>query len=663
MNQRTPLRKCRAQTGSLILTLLFVTLGAIGSPTQEVVTLVNFNQVWKYDQSGLELGTAWRTNDYDDSSWPSGSGLLGFENTILFPYPLSVRTPLTISSTVTSYYFRTTFQFSGPTNDLSLIASNFVDDGCVIYLNGLEAGRVRVTNDYNAATFAQFANNEGQIDPVIITNLSLLLQGENCLAVEVHQSLATSTDVVWGMKLVTVPPAIPPDPPVPPLITTQPENQTVVLDSPVVFSVGVVGDPPTYQWQKDGANLASGTTATYTIPAASLTAAGAYRVLIANAAGSVTSSIAKLTVAPDLIGPKMVSAIVNNPQTATLITLAWSEVLNNTPGSAARDARSFTLTRIDTSETVPLTQILYSLSLGSGLLVDITDPDWVVGSEYLLTVNNVKDLRGNSIAPGSQIAVSWPTTNALIGSDHLWSFHNSASLEPDVADRDWFATNFVESAFWSSGRGTFYVDPAQLTPCFGALQTGITHQREPILFRTTFQRPAELGSSANLNLRFNADDGVVLYLNGQEFYRTNMAPLGWELDSSSRALADRLITCFANTFAVTNLLLGTNWFAAAVYENHAGDGRFNFGLELTLGALRTPTLPAEPSPTLHATRLSDPDNRLVLDWTGHGFALESTATFSNNLSYPLGPWIQVTNMANPYTNSLADPFRFFRLKK
>ena len=101
-----------------------------------------------------------------------------------------------------------------------------------------------------------------------------------------------------------------------------------------------------------------------------------------------------------------------------------------------------------------------------------------------------------------------------------------------------------------------------------------------------------------------------------------------------------------------------------MYDNHGTtDGRIYFGLDLSLGTLRTPVLPAEPTPTLAITRLPEPDNRSVLDWIGHGFALESTATFSNNLSYPLGPWIQVTNMANPYTNSSADPVRFFRLKK
>ena len=46
---------------------------------QQITTLIQFTNAWKFDQSGLEPGTAWRTNDFDDSAWPTGAGLLGIE--------------------------------------------------------------------------------------------------------------------------------------------------------------------------------------------------------------------------------------------------------------------------------------------------------------------------------------------------------------------------------------------------------------------------------------------------------------------------------------------------------------------------------------------------------------------------------------------------------
>src|SRR5262245_27781533 len=101
-----------------VAVLCVICLVVLPASCQEITTLLEFTNVWKYYQSGLELGTDWRTDAYDDAFWPSGPGLLGFEDT---PYVYTsshapISTPLTISSTVTSYYFRTTFQFTGETN-------------------------------------------------------------------------------------------------------------------------------------------------------------------------------------------------------------------------------------------------------------------------------------------------------------------------------------------------------------------------------------------------------------------------------------------------------------------------------------------------------------------------------------------------------------------
>src|SRR5215470_8691948 len=56
--------------------------------------------------------------------------------------------------------------------------------------------------------------------------------------------------------------------PVAPLITTQPTNQTVTAGQPATFSVLATGTAPmSYQWQKNGANIAGATSASYTTPA------------------------------------------------------------------------------------------------------------------------------------------------------------------------------------------------------------------------------------------------------------------------------------------------------------------------------------------------------------------------------------------------------------
>jgi hypothetical protein len=83
-------------------------------------------------------------------------------------------------------------------------------------------------------------------------------------------------------------------------ITTQPANQTVTAGEAATFTVAAIGTAPlTYQWRKNGGNLAGATTASYVTPATSMADDGAsFDVVVSNALGSVTSASALLAVHP-----------------------------------------------------------------------------------------------------------------------------------------------------------------------------------------------------------------------------------------------------------------------------------------------------------------------------------------------------------------------------
>jgi Lysyl oxidase/Concanavalin A-like lectin/glucanases superfamily/Immunoglobulin I-set domain/Immunoglobulin domain len=87
-----------------------------------------------------------------------------------------------------------------------------------------------------------------------------------------------------------------------PTIVTQPVNTTLVVGTPVSFSVGAVGTAPLgYQWFKDGLKLfdageiSGSTNSTLTLANPQLTDAGDYQVKVANNYGAVTSVVALLT--------------------------------------------------------------------------------------------------------------------------------------------------------------------------------------------------------------------------------------------------------------------------------------------------------------------------------------------------------------------------------
>nr|WP_269149153.1 PQQ-dependent sugar dehydrogenase [Corallococcus macrosporus] len=98
----------------------------------------------------------------------------------------------------------------------------------------------------------------------------------------------------------------------PPTIAQQPASTLVSAGHPATFEVSASGEPPlTYQWQRDGVDIAGATSSSYVLSAAQLTDSGArFRVVVTNGIGSTTSAEAVLTVTS------------NKPPVATIVTPA-----------------------------------------------------------------------------------------------------------------------------------------------------------------------------------------------------------------------------------------------------------------------------------------------------------------------------------------------------
>ncbi|MBS0632467.1 MAG: immunoglobulin domain-containing protein [Verrucomicrobia bacterium] len=118
----------------------------------------------------------------------------------------------------------------------------------------------------------------------------------------------------------------------PPVITTQPAaSQTVFEGTNVTFSVSATGTAPlTYQWQKDGANLADGgrvagsATASLTITGALVADSGTYTVVVTNPAGHATSDAALLTVNLVPTAPLAPVAVAATHVAAASFTANWT---------------------------------------------------------------------------------------------------------------------------------------------------------------------------------------------------------------------------------------------------------------------------------------------------------------------------------------------------
>jgi hypothetical protein len=83
-----------------------------------------------------------------------------------------------------------------------------------------------------------------------------------------------------------------------PEITQQPTSTTIFADTNHTFSVSAEGKYLTYQWKKNGVNLAGETNATLTITDANITLhEGNYSVVVSNDFGSVESGVAEIFIA------------------------------------------------------------------------------------------------------------------------------------------------------------------------------------------------------------------------------------------------------------------------------------------------------------------------------------------------------------------------------
>jgi uncharacterized repeat protein (TIGR03803 family) len=152
--------------------------------------------------------------------------------------------------------------FSVTVSNLSALSYQWQQNGT----NLVNGGKFSGANS-NTLTITGVSSNEATVYAVAITNLAGAVTSSN----------ATLT-VVY-----------------PPVITTQPLGQRLVLGCGTSFNVAVSGTAPfRFQWRFNSVSLLNATNASYTIQAVGPNSTGNYSVVVTNLAGSVTSSNALL---------------------------------------------------------------------------------------------------------------------------------------------------------------------------------------------------------------------------------------------------------------------------------------------------------------------------------------------------------------------------------
>jgi len=163
----------------------------------------NATELWSYDESGTDMGTAWREVNFDASAWPTGPAFFGLETA--GQVQGVIRTPWTVSTKIT-YYLRKTANLPTPPSQIDRVTLvQEVDDGCVTYFNNVEADRYGLAPGAPLDFMTLFAS-PAEPQPLTSTNLAVtgLIEGKNVIAVEVHQTSTASSDILYGSKLSAI---------------------------------------------------------------------------------------------------------------------------------------------------------------------------------------------------------------------------------------------------------------------------------------------------------------------------------------------------------------------------------------------------------------------------------------------------------------------------
>ena len=159
------------------------------------------NSNWRYNDSGSYPGDGWTSAGFDDSAWPAGPGELGYgdgnEATVVGYGPDEENKYITT-------YFRSDFHVDDLQNIDSCVVRLMRDDGGVVYLNGAEVLRVNMPTgaigpETTTVTWVGDADESAyfgySVDPLH------LQEGLNTVAVEIHQTGPTSSDISFDLEL------------------------------------------------------------------------------------------------------------------------------------------------------------------------------------------------------------------------------------------------------------------------------------------------------------------------------------------------------------------------------------------------------------------------------------------------------------------------------
>ena len=155
---------------------------------------------WSYYDKGSLDGQAWNATNYTNS-WSSGRAPLGFK---MSGVVTNISYGNNSNNKYPTSYFRKSFTLNDkPANNDVFTLNYAVDDGFVLYVNGMEVERFNMpSGNISFNTYSSTYSDQLPFEGSISIPGRLLNKGTNVIAVEVHNCSAGSSDLYWDAQLM-----------------------------------------------------------------------------------------------------------------------------------------------------------------------------------------------------------------------------------------------------------------------------------------------------------------------------------------------------------------------------------------------------------------------------------------------------------------------------
>jgi hypothetical protein len=175
----------------------------------QTTTLLANGSNWKYLDNGSNQGTAWYGTGFNDASWASGNAELGYgdgDEATVVSYGSNA------SAKYITTYFRKVINIPSTAGFLYYTINFRRDDGSVIYINGTEVNRNNMPTGTIAFTTpaSTACGDDGGTIQTFTVAAGTFTNGNNTVAVEIHQNNGTSSDITLEFELLgvtSIPPA------------------------------------------------------------------------------------------------------------------------------------------------------------------------------------------------------------------------------------------------------------------------------------------------------------------------------------------------------------------------------------------------------------------------------------------------------------------------